>query len=54
MDGATPIVVIDTDDILISLQKATRINLEAAQEQQKSSEVKPSRNHMNACMNGSV
>lgn len=53
MDGATPIVVIDTDDILISLQKATRKNLEAAQEQQKSSEVKPS-HQRNACMNGSV
>jgi hypothetical protein len=29
MDGATPIVVIDTDDILQSLQKATLKNKEA-------------------------
>lgn len=28
MDGATPIVVIDTDDILQSLQKATLKNKE--------------------------
>lgn len=30
MDGATPIVVIDTDDILLSLQRATQKNKEAA------------------------
>lgn len=29
MDGATPIVVIDTNDILLSLQKATLQNKEA-------------------------
>lgn len=29
MDGATPIVVIDTDDILLSLQRATIKNKEA-------------------------
>jgi hypothetical protein len=32
MDGATPIVVIDTDDILQSLQRATQKNKEAAKE----------------------
>lgn len=37
MDGATPIVVIDTDDILLSLQRATQKNKEAAaQESEKS------------------
>jgi hypothetical protein len=33
MDGATPIVVIDTDDILQSLQRATQKNREAAKEE---------------------
>lgn len=47
MDGATPIVVIDTDDILQSLQRATQRNKEAAQ--MESSEVKPQspRNYTN-------
>lgn len=52
MDGATPIVVIDTDDILKSLQRATQKNKEAAQELASpiaSSDVKPQspRNHTN-------
>jgi hypothetical protein len=34
MDGATPIVVIDTDSILLSLQKASLKNREA-QEKEK-------------------
>ena len=35
MDGATPIVVIDTDDILLSLQKATLQNKESNKEAQE-------------------
>lgn len=31
MDGATPILVIDTDDILMSLQRATQKNKEKEQ-----------------------
>lgn len=48
MDGATPIVVIDTDDILQSLQRASQRNKEAAQELE-ASEVKPQspRNYTN-------
>lgn len=46
MDGATPIVVIDTDDILQSLQKATLRNKEAAQQQNETKQQTP-RNHMN-------
>lgn len=48
MDGATPIVVIDTDDILLSLQRATQKNKEAAQES-NNSEAKPQspRNYTN-------
>jgi hypothetical protein len=39
MDGATPIVVIDTDQILLSLQKATIKNREA-QEREKGEQKK--------------
>lgn len=47
MDGATPIVVIDTDDILASLQRATQRNKE--QEQNNGSQSKPTspRTHTN-------
>lgn len=48
MDGATPIVVIDTDDILQSLQRATQKNKEAAQQIESSETVKQTqRNHVN-------
>lgn len=53
MDGATPIVVIDTDDILQSLQRATQKNKEAAaaaaSSAKENTEIKPSstRNHIN-------
>lgn len=46
MDGATPIVVIDTDDILQSLQRATLRNKEAAQQQNETKQ-QTARNHMN-------
>lgn len=38
MDGATPIVVIDTDDILQSLQKATLQNREAQERERSKNE----------------
>jgi hypothetical protein len=53
MDGATPIVVIDTDDILQSLQKATQRNKEAAQ-QSESSEMSKPQSPRNGYTNGSV
>jgi hypothetical protein len=50
MDGATPIVVIDTDDILQSLQRATQRNKEAAKEQLESE----SKSRVQKHTNGSV
>jgi hypothetical protein len=56
MDGATPIVVIDTDDILMSLQKATIKNREAEQKKDRESEnneTKITQSTRN-CINGSA
>lgn len=50
MDGATPIVVIDTNDILQSLQRATQKNREreAASKEEIECETKSrNQNHMN-------
>jgi hypothetical protein len=52
MDGATPIVVIDTDEILLSLQKATQNNKEAAKNAEK--EDAKSQSHRSHTSNGSV
>jgi hypothetical protein len=47
MDGATPIVVIDTDSILLSLQKASLKNREA-HEREKSEQQQQQIKH-NGC-----
>lgn len=51
MDGATPIVVIDTDDILLSLQKATLKNKEA-QEREKENTARQLQNGINGTSEG--
>lgn len=55
MDGATPIVVIDTDDILLSLQKATQKNRETAQREKEleNNDSKITQSTRN-CINGSA
>jgi hypothetical protein len=54
MDGATPIVVIDTDDILKSLQRATQKNKEAAQAMETSETRSQPQSPRNHTQNGTV